>query len=168
MRRRNEWGTEEEAGGGKWGANADAVGRGAAGDAAGGAVWLVDDAGGIGAEDEVCGDEYFSAIAAFAEREARSVSGGEEKERVAGGVAEEYAGEGLGIPGERVRREVGRGLRGLGQKNARRSEIEEGSLDSVSRRAKRRRGRKASGHSARDDRFGFSSGSMEFKGWRKA
>jgi len=86
------------------GARADAIGGGAGGDAAGGAIRLVDDAGGIVAEDEVPGGEHFGATAAPAEGGARRVSGGEEKEGVAGGIEDEYERAGVGIPGEGVRK----------------------------------------------------------------
>ena len=87
-------------------ARADAVGGGEGGDAARGAIRLVDDAGGIGAEDEVSGDEHFGATAASAEGGARRVSRGEAAEGVAGGTEDEHEGESVGVPGEGVKKEV--------------------------------------------------------------
>jgi len=79
---------------------ADAIGGGAAGDVPGGAVRRMDDIGGAGAQDGVSGSEHFGATAAFAEGGARRMGGVEEEAGVAGGVEDEYAGEGVGIPVE--------------------------------------------------------------------
>jgi hypothetical protein len=63
--RRTEMRDERREQGG--GADADAVGRGAAGDVAGGAIRVVDDVRGVSEEDPFSGVEYFGAVAAFAE-----------------------------------------------------------------------------------------------------
>jgi len=82
----------------------DATGDCAIGDADGGAVRIVDDAGGAGAEDELPGGEYFGATAAFAETRERRTRSGETAAEVGGEHACGIAREGLGVSDEGVKR----------------------------------------------------------------
>jgi hypothetical protein len=80
----------------------DAARGGASSVADGGPIRNVDDAGGVGAKDELSGGEHFGAIASFAETGERRTRSRETTEEMGGDHAGGIAREGLGVSDEGV------------------------------------------------------------------